>query len=65
MAIFDYECPDCGMWYYDVFTRNGDLGRDIDYICEECEAVLTRQFPTNTDFRLRGLGWAKDGYTER
>ena len=57
MPTYDHECPKCG----ETFEVDRKITDDSPVLCPECGAV-TRRLISRSFFRLRGGGWAKDGY---
>ena len=63
MPIYEYECrrPGCGVVTEFIEKNYGCPGFDLILHTCVCGAQMHRKFSAPT-FRLKGEGWAKDGY---
>lgn len=68
MPRYDYKCPVCG----NVEEHEHSIKEDPTIICENkiperdniiCGTEMKR-VPCSTAFKLKGLGWARDGYSK-
>ena len=58
MPIYEYECTGCG----DTFELLQPVAeRDNVGLCCHCDEIVERKV-SDCNFKLSGLGWAKDGY---
>ena len=58
MPIYEYRCTGCGH-EFEVVQPVKD--RDKIGLCGLCDEIVKRKVSDCT-FRLKGVGWAKDGY---
>jgi len=61
MPIYEYRCTHCGH----ITEMICDIKKKPKWVeCEECKeraiAVIS-----NTSFRLKGSGWAREGYSKK
>ena len=63
MPIYTYRCTQCGI--VDEFIMSVKK-RDKKFPCEQegCTGVMERDIDISA-FRLKGGGWAKDGYSKK
>lgn len=59
MPRYDWFCKNC-LTTVDKICKHTD-----EFICDDCGEKLERQFPTGTNFALRGIGWHKTDYVNR
>lgn len=59
MAVYLYGCTKCGHEQ----EAEHKMGPAIDVTCGECGLVHHNRLIPMTSFKLRGVGWAKDGYS--
>ena len=59
MPLYEYECKSCGRV---VEHLRKIAEKDNCPACKECEGE-TRKITTQMQFKLKGRGWAADGYT--
>lgn len=61
MAIYQYECKECGT-QYEVEQKITD-DKLTEYLCDNCHTVMPCfRVITCKTFQLKGDGWGKDGY---
>ena len=60
MPIYNYKCETC-----DHEMERVQKYDDPAPACERCEGKTARTIPTRTNFKLKGIGWARDGYEGR
>ena len=58
MPIYAYKCPKCEV---EEERLSSIEARDYQY-CNSCNSLLERLI-SPVSFRLKGEGWAKDGYS--
>lgn len=60
MPVYDYECPKCGA-KREIFKNLAEL--DDEEFCEcNDKYPMERRVGNAGGFRLKGDGWAEDGY---
>jgi putative FmdB family regulatory protein len=59
MPLFDYECIQCGNTL-EIIQKIGESNPE----CPECRGE-TRRLISKSSFRLKGEGWASDGYNKK
>ena len=62
MPLYQRTCEDCGFTEENIEKMSeGDIPKD----CPECKKKdsFIKGISTGTDFRLKGEGWAEQGYT--
>ena len=60
MAMYEYECADCGAKFTEIRKVEE---RDAPIQCNTCGSEnTTRVVVQPTNFELKGSGWAKDRY---
>lgn len=60
MPVYDMFCPVCDEEYDDVIISISDLDKPVP--CGNCDANMKRKIGNAGGFRLKGDGWAEDGY---
>ena len=60
MPIREYECPECGH-RWESMERSADAPAKE---CPDCGSPKVVRLISRTSFRLRGGGWASDGYSK-
>lgn len=58
MPLYEYECDQCQQALTILQGMN-----DPTPECPECGGPL-RKLISKSDFHLKGMGWARDGYTK-
>lgn len=59
--VYDYVCSNCGF----KFEAEHSIKDTPKINCPDCgEDAVRRMISDNTNFILKGSGWAKDGYSE-
>ena len=58
--IYDYKCDRCGTEQEVWFMSQSEEKRPPK--CRECGAAMHNRLPSAPPFKLKGSGWAKDGY---
>lgn len=58
MAMWDIECPSCGLEVDDFITKSDG---ELPY-CHVCNHKMQKKPLQKTSFILKGGGWARDGY---
>lgn len=53
MPYYEYECNDCKK----ITEELQRLSEPPITTCPTCGGALTKKFPTNTSFQLKGSGW--------
>jgi len=59
MPLYEYECPYCGS-KQTIQLALAHLNDDVS--CPECHETMHRVISC-TNFKLKGKGWSKDGYS--
>jgi len=59
MALFDYECIQCGNTFELIQSANKSNPE-----CKKCRGE-TRRLISKSSFRLKGDGWGTDGYQKK
>ncbi len=62
MPVYEHECDKCGDRTDRVLTI---AGRDLceGSLCDKCEGGRLHRLVSEVHFRLKGRGWAADGYS--
>lgn len=63
MPLYEYECKVCGT-IHEIMSTIVDRDKESD--CDSCntEGSLSRMVGNKGGFRLKGRGWASDGYSD-
>lgn len=61
MPLYQHRCEDCGH-EVEYLVRRSDPEEPLP-LCAECEGTMQLCMP-RPSFRLKGRGWAKDGYSD-
>jgi len=61
MPLNDYVCQKCQKCF-EIFEKPGF---EEEIVCPKCESLkCNKQFPKKMNFKLKGTGWFKDGYSK-
>tara|TARA_R100000008_G_C3571543_1_gene162473 strand:- start:665 stop:856 length:192 start_codon:yes stop_codon:yes gene_type:complete len=60
MPLYNFKCSKCDHMM-ELMIKANDYE---DRMCPKCRRLMKRQFPSGGDFKLKGDGWYKDGYTK-
>lgn len=61
MPIYELQCPECGDIMEVLVIKTTDVRRGY---CVKCQKEMQRVI-SECSFRLKGTGWAFDGYEDR
>lgn len=61
MPIYELQCPECGDTIEVLVIKSTDPRRGF---CVRCRREMERII-SSSSFRLKGFGWAFDGYSDR
>ena len=61
MPIYEHKCQDCGH-RFEVIVSISDSNKPQP--CPSCNVSDTVRLISRSTFKLKGLGWAKDGYSK-
>jgi len=57
MPLYDFKCSKCKKTFERIVKM------DERWFCCDCGYLANRVFPNTFNFKLKGKGWEKDGYS--
>ena len=66
MPLYEFECEDCGYIFEELVTLSSKILNEYEIVavCPKCDSAFCKKIISKTNFRLKGSGWAKDGYSK-
>ena len=59
MPLYDFECSKCGHKFEQIVKPEC-----AGMFCPLCKIGIAKKILTTCNFKLKGGGWARDGYTQ-